>query len=89
MDHRGLVIASAHVLAGREPVRVVSHYADGSWCVLCDTTTDPADLVTVHAEHVFARFPELEPLRTLPPGWSWVREDPGAPWRRELLLDLM
>ncbi len=79
-----LSIASTFVLDGMEPLRLVIHRADGSWDFLCNTTDDPQFLRTVHAEHVFERFPaDLAGLRNLPPRYPAGRESPSDPWSTE------
>ena len=83
-----LGIASRFVLSGDEPVRLVIHHGDGTWDFLCNTTSAPADVVTVHAAEVFNRFADLAELADLPKGYLAEREDPGAPWHRELDVDL-
>ncbi len=67
-----------------EPLRLVIHRADGSWDFLCNTTDDPQFLRTVHAEHVFERFPaDLNGLRNLPPGYLAERESRSDSWSTE------
>ena len=76
-----LSIASTFVLGGMEPLRLVIHHADGSWDFLCNTTDDVEFLVTVHAEHVFERFPaDLASVRNLPPGFLAERESASGEW---------
>ena len=58
--------------------------AHGSWDFLCDTTGDPQFLRTVHAEHVFERFPaDLADLAGLPLGYLAERDNPSDPWSPE------
>ena len=83
-----LGIASRFVLSGDEPVRLVIHHSDGTWDFLCNTTGASADLVTIHAAHMFDRFTDLAEVADLPKGYLAEREEPGDRWHRELDLDL-
>ncbi|WP_158544443.1 hypothetical protein [Blastococcus sp. TBT05-19] len=78
-----LSIVSTFVLGGMEPVRLVVHHADGSWDFLCNTIDDAGSMVTVHTEHVFERFPDLLPLRSLPRGFLAERGDVSDEWVTE------
>lgn len=84
---QGLAIASRFVLSGEEPLRLVIHHDDGTWDFLCNTTSAPDDLLTVHAQEIFSRYPELAELQTLPLGWLAEREEAGDAWRVERDLD--
>ena len=77
-------IASVRVINRDQPVRLVMRYADGGWAFLCNTTTHPDDLITVHKHHLFDEFPgDLAALRPLPPGHLAERVGPGHPWHIE------
>ncbi|MDP9416508.1 MAG: hypothetical protein M3P48_01400 [Actinomycetota bacterium] len=80
VDPAAVATASVLVLTGEEPVRVVTHYHDGTWDFSCATTSDPAEVVTVHAQHVFEQFPDLAGLRGLPRGHRAEREESGRTW---------
>ena len=83
-----LGVASRFVLEGDQPVRLVVHHGDGTWDFLCNTTSAPADLVTVHAAHMFDRFEDLAEVADLAKGYLAERDEPDDPWHRELDLDL-
>ena len=83
-----LGIASRFVLSGDEPVRLVIHHGGGTWDFLCNTTGASADLVTIHAAHMFDRFTDLAEVADLPKGYLAEREEPGDRWHRELDLGL-
>ena len=84
-DARGY--ASLLVLNGVEPLRVVVHDHDGDWQFLCGTTDDAHLIVPVHADHIFARYPDIAHLRHLPRGNLAERDDAGALWALEPLVE--
>jgi hypothetical protein len=75
------VFSNRQLLREGYPLRLVMHDADGDWQFLCGTTSDPSDGMLVCLDHVVARFPEVQELADLPPGWRALREDLG--WSRE------
>ncbi len=80
----GLAIVTTFVWSGMEPLRGVIHDVEGTWQFLCNTTHDPKFLLTVHADHVFERFPaDLADLRELPRGHAAWRDYPSEPWEIE------
>ena len=84
-DARGY--ASLLVLNGAEPLRVVVHDHDGDWQFLCGTTDDAHLIAPVHADHIFARYPDIAHLRHLPRGNLAERDGAGAPWALEPLVE--
>ncbi len=76
-----LCIAACSVVEHREPVRLVVHYADGTWLVSCGAAESPDEFTTVHVRHLFDDpVLLLRSLRELPPGHGAWREDPSYAW---------
>lgn len=78
-----LAISTRQVVWDGYPVLRVSHDADGTWQVLCGTTTDVKDALVVCLGCAFQRHPSIGALADMPPGWTARRDSPAGPWRRE------
>jgi hypothetical protein len=79
-----LSFVTTFVWSGMEPVRLVVHERDGTWQFSCNTTTDVAFILTVHADHVFERFADdLAGLSDLPCGFLAWRDYNSEPWTVE------
>jgi hypothetical protein len=77
-------ITTVHVLDGRLPVLLVTHDEDdGTWKILCGTTSDPKDGCVVCLGCMVSKDPSLRSLADLPRGWTAWRDSVTAPWRRE------
>ena len=58
----------------------VTHYKDGEWQFMCNSTDDPDDGMVVCMGCFFQRFPEIAELANLPLGYDAFREDATQPW---------
>jgi hypothetical protein len=78
------VITTRFVLDDGRPILRVSHDDDdGTWQLLCGTTTRGADGRVGCLGCLAAKDPTLGELADLPRGWVAHREAAGAPWTRE------
>jgi hypothetical protein len=64
------------------PVAMVIHEDNGDWHFLHGGTVDAGDVVGMHEERVFERYPSLRLLADLPEGWVAERDSPTGGWRR-------
>ncbi|RMI29458.1 hypothetical protein EBN03_25590 [Nocardia stercoris] len=81
-QHLGMIVQRT-IMAGTEPVRVVTHWADGDWTV-ADGVNDPngnAGIACV--EHLLAADETFTTLASMPPGTQAFRSNPGEPWTFE------
>lgn len=79
-----LSFVSTFAWSGMEPLRLVVHQDDDSWQFLCGTTVEVEYLLTMHAEHVFERFPaDLHSLVGLPRGFLAARAYASEQWSIE------
>ncbi|QIS09912.1 hypothetical protein [Nocardia arthritidis] len=73
------------VVAGEEPVRVVTHWDDGDW-TFADGVHDPngkGNAILACIEHLLDTDDSLVPLATMPPGTVAWRNDQGESWTIE------
>lgn len=78
------VITTRPVLEDGLPILRVSHDDDdGTWQLLCGTTTKAADGRVACLGCLAAKDPTLGELADLPRGWVAQREAASAPWLRE------
>ncbi len=92
-DDYGRGFACKSAWEKRAPILHVFHELDGDWSFICDGSAHPpglgdehapdGEVVLIHTQHVFDRFPDVSPLSTLRPGEWASREDIRSPWVRQ------
>lgn len=76
-------ITSRSVIAGH-PVLVATRYEDdNSWAFMDGLSFDTATALVVAMSEVLDRYPDLEEIADLPPGWSATRVTVNAPWSKQ------
>jgi len=74
-------ITTRFVMEGSRPILLVTHEADeGSWQLLCGTTSNPDDARVVALRNVYELDPTIGELADLPFGWCAWRHTPKDPW---------
>ena len=66
-----------------QPIVQVTHYEDGEWQFMCNTTDDPDDGMVICMGCFISQFPEMIELADLPKGWDAYREDEAQPWDKQ------
>jgi hypothetical protein len=64
-------------------VLFVSHDTDGTWQILCGTTTDAKDAIVICLGEAFQVDRSIAGLADMPRGWSAWRRSPDDSWTRE------
>jgi hypothetical protein len=81
-------ITTVHVLEGRLPILLVTHYDDDdSWAFVCGTTNEVKDCRVIGMGCALELDPTLRTIAELPPGWIAWRESVGSDWHREKAAD--
>jgi len=81
---RTAAVTTARVVDRRAPIRVVQHLAEGEgWTFLDGEAFDSALGRIITMEHVYELDPSIGELADMPQGWVAIRDQAGAPWRRE------
>jgi hypothetical protein len=84
-DPHTLVFTTKRIMSGSERIVYVCHdIEDGAWQFHGLSESELEDCVAVCLQHVLDKEPAISELADLPVGWSASRENPDAPWIREL-----
>lgn len=80
-----VTITTRQVLHEGHPVLIVSHDSDGTWQILCGTTTDKADALVISLGEALQNDRSIASLADMPRGWPARRSSPEDSWTREPL----
>jgi hypothetical protein len=78
-----VTITTRQVLRDGHPVLFVSHDSDGTWQILCGTTTDATDALVISLGEALQHDRSIASLADMPRGWSARRRAPEDSWTRE------
>lgn len=81
LPHSQFAITSRQVATGKEPIRYVGRFADGSYQFVCETTEDEEDIVRTTFGWLYDHDPSIKAAAKLKPGKAIHRTEPGAKWR--------
>lgn len=83
--HSTLVITSRPIATGKQPVRLVGRFEDGTFQFVCETTTDESDVVVTTLGWMLDHDPGLARAAKLEAGQAIRRKEPGTAWRKVVI----
>lgn len=79
--HSHFAITSRQVATGKEPIRYIGRFADGSYQFVCETTDKEEDIVRTTFGWLYDRDPSIKVAAKLKPGKAIHRTGPRAKWK--------
>ncbi len=86
--HSQFVFTTHQVVTGKEPIRFAGRFhGTGEWQFVCNTTSDPQDLLIATLGWAYDHDRSLSKIADLAPGKCAERKDPKKPWKRGAMND--
>lgn len=81
-SHSHFTITSRQVATGKQPIRYIGRFADGSYQFVCETTDDEDDIVRTTFGWLYDRDPTVKAAAKLKPGSAIRRTKLGEAWKK-------
>lgn len=86
--HSRFVFVTQQVATGKEPIRFAGRFrGTGEWQFVCNTTSDPQDLLIATLGWALDHDPSLAKIADLSPGECAERKTTNKPWKRGAMPD--
>ncbi|MBS2011485.1 MAG: DUF4262 domain-containing protein [Deltaproteobacteria bacterium] len=80
--HSRIAITSRQVATGKEPVRYIGRFPDGSYQFVCTTTDRDEDIVRTTFGWLYDHDPTVKVAAKLKPGSAVHRDELGSTWKK-------